>query len=176
MDSNPDSTESNPPERTPRRRRHWHVTIERGVDGGRIPRALITDVLARVGRGERAHGELRLIVVDDRHMRQLNKRFRDKDRATDVLAFAAGPAFPVPDQSELAGEVYCNIDHARAWTREHGGTQAAELARLAVHGCLHLLGYDHHTRAERRQMMARENRYLAAAGLIASRDGDNHAG
>jgi probable rRNA maturation factor len=151
------------------------VTIERGTSGGRIPRTLIADLLSRVGRGEKAQGEVRLIVVDNRRMRQLNRRFRDEDRATDVLAFPAGPAFPSADESDLAGEVYCNIDHARTWARTHGGSQSAELARLAVHGCLHLLGYDHHTPSERRVMMAHESRYLAAAGLISSRDGDDNA-
>lgn len=176
MDSIPDSNESDPPELTARRRARWRVVIERGVTGGRIPRALIVDVLSRVGKGEKARGEVRLIVVGNRHMRQLNRRFRAKDKATDVLAFPAGPAFPSPDAPDQLGEVYCNIDHARTWSREHGGTQSAELARLAVHGCLHLLGYDHHTPRERRQMMTRENRYLADAGLIAARDGGGHAG
>jgi len=176
MDSIPDSNENEPPERTSRQRARWRVVIERGVSGGRIPRALITDVLARVGQGEKARGEVRLVVVDNRHMRQLNRRFRDKDKATDVLAFPAGPAFPTPDAPDLLGEIYCNIDHARTWTQEHGGSQSAELARLAVHGCLHLLGYDHHTPREQRAMMARENRYLADAGLIAVRHGDDDVG
>jgi probable rRNA maturation factor len=110
-------------------------------------------------------------------MRQLNRRFRKKDRTTDVLSFPSGPSFPSPGERDAIGEVYCNLDHARVWTRTYGGSQSAELARLAVHGCLHLLGYRHHTARERRAMMARENRYLAAAGLIASRtlDGNEHA-
>ena len=177
MNSTPDNPDSDRSERSLRRRPAWNVVIEPGVSGGRIPRRLITDVLMKVGQDEKAHGEMRVIVVDNRRMRQLNRRFRDKNRATDVLAFPAGPVFPSPAGSDLLGEVYCNIDHAREWTRTHGGSQSAELARLAVHGCLHLLGYRHHTPRERRAMMTRENRYLASAGLIALRmpDGDEHA-
>jgi probable rRNA maturation factor len=177
MDSIPDSPVSDPSKRNPRRGTGWCVTIERGIAHGRIPRTLISSLLGRVGRGEKATGEVHLIVADNRYMRQLNRRFRNEDRATDVLAFPAGPAFPSSGETDAIGEVYCNIDHAREWSRTHGGSQSAELARLAVHGCLHLLGYQHHTASERRAMMARENRYLTAAGLIASRtlDGNDHA-
>ena len=175
MNSIPDNPESDPLKRAPGM--GWRVTIERGIAHGRIPRTLISDLLGRVGREESATGEVRLIVVDNRKMRQLNRRFRNKDRATDVLSFPSGPAFPSREERDAIGEVYCNLDHAREWARAHGGSQSAELARLAVHGCLHLLGYRHHTARERRAMMTRENRYLAAAGLIASRtlDGNDHA-
>jgi len=178
MNSTPDNLDSDRTERSARGRRAWSVVIERGVIGGRIPRKLITNVLMKVGQDEKAHGELRVIVVDNRRMRQLNRRFRDKNRATDVLAFPAGPVFPSPGGRGLLGEVYCNIDHAREWTRAHGGSPSAELARLAVHGCLHLLGFRHRTSRERRTMMSRENRYLANAGLIALRvpGGDDHVG
>jgi probable rRNA maturation factor len=177
MDSISDSPDGDPAPRPRRGRSRWRVTIERGIARGRIPRSLIEDVLLRVGRGEKANGEIRLVVVDNRRMRDLNRQFRNKNTPTDVLAFPAGPAFPAMDDEDLLGEVYCNIDHARSWSRTHGGTQSAELARLAVHGCLHLLGYRHHNARARRAMMAREDRYLESAGLIAARtsNGDGHA-
>ena len=65
--------------------------------------------------------------------------------------------------------MYCNLDHARRWSNETGDSQGAEMARLVVHGILHLLGYDHHSDKDRRAMTRRENRYLAAAGLISTR-------
>lgn len=178
MNSIPDKLNRNRSQRSPRPRPNWQVVIERGVNGGRIPRRLITKSLMAVGQDQKASGEIRVIVVGNRRMRELNRRFKDKNRATDVLAFPAGPAFPSPAGGNLLGEIYCNIDHAREWTRTHGGRQSSELARLAVHGCLHLLGYRHRTTRERRAMMRRENRCLANAGLIALRmpDGDDHAG
>ena len=169
MESIPDTPDTDPLERSaPRRtKRRWRVTIERGVARGRVPRTAISRALARVGVGEKAGGEVRVVVLDSRRMRRLNRRFRKRDRATDVLAFPSGPAFPIDDN--LLGEVYCNLDHARTWTRSRGGTLSAEMARLAVHGCLHLLGYRHRTPEEHRAMMARENRYLREAGLLAVR-------
>jgi probable rRNA maturation factor len=112
---------------------------------------------------------LRLIVVDDRHMRALNRRYRHKDKPTDVLSFPEGEPFPGEGRNGRIGEVYCNYQHAWRWAREEGGTVASELTRLAVHGTLHLLGYDHHTPVERKVMAEREARYLADTGLIAAR-------
>lgn len=177
MDATPDSPDTDPLERTAYRRRRWRVTIERGVRHGRVPRAALSRVLATIGPGENAKGDVRVIVVDNRVMRRLNRRFRKRDRPTDVLAFPSGPAFPLPLGDDLLGEVYCNLDHAREWARTHGGTLTTELARLAVHGCLHLLGYRHRTLTEQRAMTARENRYLSTAGLLTVRlsRGENRA-
>ncbi|MBI3872564.1 MAG: rRNA maturation RNase YbeY [candidate division Zixibacteria bacterium] len=99
-------------------------------------------------------------------MHDLNKRFRRRNRPTDVLAF---PFDNGDGHSGMMGEIYCNYDHARRWRVEHGGTIADEILRLAVHGCLHLLGYDHHTAADRRRMTRAENRYLVREGLIGAR-------
>ncbi len=149
-----------------RRKAPLTVKIERSIRQGRIPRKLIVAAVEQVGRGERLSGSLRIIVVGDSFMRHLNRRFRMKDQPTDVLAFPLGNPFPNAGASSLIGEVYCNYDHARRWHQEHGGTIAAELSRLAVHGALHLAGYDHHHPGERKQMTAAENRYLCDAGLL----------
>jgi len=153
-----------------RARGRFQLLIERDIQGGRIPRQLLKHVVSRVARAERARGVLRLIIVDDRRIRELNRRFRAKDRATDVLSFPEGARFPGESGPLGLGEIYCNYDHARRWSGEVGGTVAAELMRLAVHGTLHLLGYDHHTPAERRVMAEREERYLSGAGLISARN------
>jgi len=145
------------------------VTIESALTRGRVPRMAIRRVLAPLGPREARHGAVRVVVAGDSHMRRLNRDFRGKNRPTDVLAFPWGNCFPFRGEQELIGEIYCNYDHARRWSRRYGGTITAELSRLAVHGCLHLLGYDHHQPAERKLMTAAENRCLLAAGLLDSR-------
>jgi probable rRNA maturation factor len=152
-----------------RRSPEWKVTIDSALTRGRVPREAIRRVLVPVGPGEARAGEVRVIVVGDSHMRRLNRVFRKRNRQTDVLAFPLEDPFPFPGELRLIGEVYCNYDHARRWVRLHGGTVTAELSRLAVHGCLHLLGYDHHTPAAGRRMAEAENRYLLPAGLMKSR-------
>ncbi|MBI5868545.1 MAG: rRNA maturation RNase YbeY [candidate division Zixibacteria bacterium] len=152
-----------------RRKARLTVKIERSLKQGRIPRKLMVAAVEQVGQGEKLSGSIRIIVVGDFFMRDLNRKFRMKDKPTDVLAFPLGKPFPSAGASPLIGEVYCNYDHARRWHREHGGTIAAELSRLAVHGALHLAGYDHHRPGERKQMTAAENRYLCDAGLLEMR-------
>jgi probable rRNA maturation factor len=149
------------------RSRGWSVIIESAVTRGRVPREAIRRVVESI-RHKGARGrQVRVIMVGDSHMRRLNRNFRGKNTPTDVLAFPWGDSYPSTGEVKLIGEVYCNYDHARRWSHEHGGKITDELARLAVHGCLHLLGFDHHRPADRKRMALAENRCLKAAGLLA---------
>ena len=77
-------------------------------------------------------------LVSDPEMRKLNRRWRNQDRPTDVLAFAQeGPA---PD---LLGDVVISLPAARRQARERGHALEEELRTLLIHGVLHLLGHDH---------------------------------
>ncbi len=134
-----------------------------------IPAAALTASLKRAAREHGAAGEVAVVVVGDREMRRLNRRFRGIDRPTDVLAFPLDANAADAEADRMLGEIYCNHDHARRWQREHGGSLAAELVRLAVHGCLHLLGFDHKTEAEARAMAAAEERIIARDGIITAR-------
>jgi len=111
----------------------------------------------RLLRGLRLdHAELSVVLVSDREMQALNRRWRRRDRPTDVLSFAqregAGGA---PDG--LLGDVVISLDTARRQARERGESLGREADRLLVHGLLHLLGYDHErSDAEARRMRRRE--------------------
>ncbi|GAB4315528.1 MAG: rRNA maturation RNase YbeY [Candidatus Zixiibacteriota bacterium] len=165
MDRSSDTKDSEPPARR-RRVASPDIVILRGPIEGRVPRTVLRAVAGRVCRGERLHGTVHLIVVGDAEMRRLNRTHLQKDRPTDVLTFPLASPDERPAATEPIGEVYCNLDHARRWSEETGETQTAELARLTVHGLLHLAGYDHHTKRDRQIMTERENRYLKSAGLI----------
>ena len=106
--------------------------------------------------------ELSLVLVSDRVMHQLNRTWRGKDRATDVLAFAQREgAGTTPDG--LLGDVVISVDTARRQAAELGHSLAAEAERLLVHGLLHLLGYDHERSAAEAQRMQRKERALLRA-------------
>jgi len=107
-------------------------------------------VLAAEGAGDRW---LSVAVVDDPAIRDLNRRYHGQDRATDVLAFPldGGPAGPAG-----LGEVVCSVETAAREARRRGLPLAHELARYAVHGTLHLLGYDDRAPEARRRMRRRE--------------------
>lgn len=123
-----------------------------------IPRAMIRQSALRVLRGEGNPGaRLTVIIVDDPYIRRLNQTYRHVDRATDVLSFGMGE--PDEGTGRLLGEVYLSIDRAREQAIRFEVSLDDELRRLTVHGCLHLLGYDHHRTADRMIMRQKEALY-----------------
>lgn len=122
-----------------------------------VPRRRLALLARRVLRGEKGDMDVSIILADDHTLRQLNDQYRGLDRTTDVLSFNI-PATP-PDLDE-AGEVYISLPQARRQARRLRHTLAAELARLTVHGVLHLLGHDHKKPGEARRMRALEYRYM----------------
>lgn len=102
------------------------------------------------------------MVVSDEEIRALNRDYREVDRPTDVLSFSlAEPgALADPHGAVFLGEIYLSVETARAQAREARRPLAREVAHLAIHGLLHLLGHDHPTRAARRRMAALEARLL----------------
>jgi len=96
--------------------------------------------------------ELTIALVSDARIRALNKQFRRKDAVTDVLSFE-------PSDIAIATAV------ARRQAREAGHSYASELKVLALHGLLHLMGYDHHARADGGRMARVERRLRARGGL-----------
>jgi probable rRNA maturation factor len=116
--------------------------------------------------------ELSIALVDDPTIQALNQAYRRKDKPTDVLAFPlltpgaqrhAGRAKPKAQLSGLLGDVILSIETARRQARSHRRPLLGELTMLLAHGLLHLLGYDHHTDAEEREMKARTRELEAAA-------------
>ncbi|MBI2625653.1 rRNA maturation RNase YbeY [Candidatus Parcubacteria bacterium] len=107
--------------------------------------------LSRARCGRKARGRrVSVALVGEARMQRLNRRWRGVGKPTDVLAFPASPAFNTPRQESSMGEIVIAVPVARRQAREHGVTLEAELVRLAVHGFLHLAGFDHEksTRAE----------------------------
>ena len=101
-------------------------------------RAVITGCLERLGR---EGAEIHLVLTGDHSLRELNHRFLGIDRETDVLSFPDGDE--LPSGRVLLGEVVISLDRARIQARELGHDELHELCELALHGTLHLLGYDH---------------------------------
>ena len=122
---------------------------------------VIQDVL-RVEK-QRRDVAIALVVTDDEEIRELNRRFREVDRATDVLAFPAGDAseFVTPEHTlAYLGDVVVSYPTAAAQAAERGHPVEHELALLVAHGCLHLLGYDHADQEGRQRMWARQDEIL----------------
>lgn len=106
-------------------------------------------------------GQVTVLLTTDRTIRDLNRRFRAKDEATDVLSFSA--TNPLQNQEKIAGDVAISVETARKQAAEQGHTLGVELRVLMLHGLLHLAGYDHETDAGR--MQRRERQLRARLGL-----------
>ena len=103
-----------------------------------------------------AAGEVDVILSDDALLAELNQRFRNLPRATDVLSFPAED----PGPARHLGEVVMSAQRAIVQAPRYGHSVAEEVARLLVHGLLHLLGYEHDTSSGRRAMRRAERTHL----------------
>lgn len=99
--------------------------------------------------------ELSVSFVTDEEIRQINREFREKDKATDVLSFSQfeGEPMPTPDGVQPLGDLIVSVETARKQSAEIGHSEEYELNRLLVHGLFHLLGYDHEVSAEEERIM-----------------------
>lgn len=124
----------------------------------------------------RARGAVTVALVGDAAIRRLNHTYRGVDRPTDVLSFPAddpyvgrvglrraGPRVDI--ERAFLGDIAIAVNVARRQAREHGHPVGAEIRILALHGLLHLLGYDHD--ADRGEMARVEDRLRRRAGLPA---------
>lgn len=136
--------------------------------------AALPDVEAVVERAAGAalgavEGDIVVLLTDDEAVRDINARFRDRDRSTNVLSFpAAESAFPHLGDLTLA---YGVCAHEAV---EQGKTLSDHLSHLVVHGVLHLLGRDHEDDAEAEEMEAEERSILASLGVADPYTLDEH--
>lgn len=104
-----------------------------------------------------------VLFVGDGAMRSLNRRYRRKDRTTDVLSFPFREGAYAGVQPDILGDIVISVPVSERQARQYGETNQRALDRLLVHGLLHLLGYDHERgAAEARRMEARERVLLEA--------------
>jgi len=105
-------------------------------------------------------GDVVVLLTDDEAVRDLNARFRDKDKATNVLSFPA-PESAAPH----LGDIVLADGVCAAEAEAQGKTLSDHLSHLVVHGVLHLLGRDHEDDAEAEEMEAEEREILAGIGV-----------
>jgi probable rRNA maturation factor len=130
--------------------------------------ASIADVEAVATRAAKAAlglatGAVTVLLSDDETVRELNARFRGKDRPTNVLSFPAG-AIPGADIQPL-GDIVLGFGVCADEARAQGKSLSDHLAHLTVHGVLHLLGRDHEDDVEAEAMEAEEREILATLGV-----------
>lgn len=103
-----------------------------------------------------------IIIIDNPTIHKINKEYRDKDAPTDVISFALEDDKTViePDGVRILGDIYISIDKVHEQALEYGHSFKRELSFLAVHGLLHLLGYDHMKKSDEEVMFKKQEEVL----------------
>ncbi|YCA42930.1 rRNA maturation RNase YbeY [Bacillus sp. JZ8] len=120
---------------------------------------------------EVSNAELSLTFVDNDAIQDINREYRGKDKPTDVISFAMeemgeGELEIVgEDLPRALGDIIISVPKAEEQAEDYGHSFMRELGFLAVHGFLHLLGYDHETEEEEKEMFTRQTEILERYGL-----------
>ncbi|MDR2183904.1 MAG: rRNA maturation RNase YbeY [Clostridiales bacterium] len=146
------------------------VDIDIQTQGLEIDTCLVKSAILATLRhcGADFPGEVSVLAVQDAEMSRYNQQYRGKDATTDVLSF---PQYfkeeiaNAPTEYVCLGDIIINISAARRQAEEYGHSIQREIAFLAVHGALHLLGFDHHDEAAEARMFAVQEEILTEMGL-----------
>ena len=106
-----------------------------------------------------------VIIVDNEYIHKLNREYRNIDRETDVITFALEDDKTFNPEIRILGDVYISIDKAKSQSIEYGHSLLRELCFLAVHGMLHLLGYDHMEKKDEEVMFSLQEEILDEMGI-----------
>ena len=103
-----------------------------------------------------------VIIIDNSRIREINREYRNIDRETDVISFALedDKTFNL-EEIRVLGDIYISIDKTRSQAEEYGHSFKRELSFLAIHGFLHLLGYDHMEKDEEEIMFKKQEEVLS---------------
>jgi len=148
---------------------HMNLEHPEGGYAARVVRLKAHEFLDKLGL---QGAEVSILLTTDPRIRRLNRQFRGKDKATDVLSFPAGDQPSIPGVPLSIGDIAISLDTARRRSAEDGRTLAFELSRYLAHGVLHLLGYDHEkSSAEARRMARKEAELLGVPGMLVDAKG-----
>ncbi len=104
---------------------------------------------------------LNIVIVDNKRIQEINKLYRNKDAVTDVISFAFEEVNDVEYKDvRFLGEIYISYERCVSQAQDYGHSIKREFCYLAVHGLLHLLGYDHIKEEDKKVMRALEEEIL----------------
>ena len=103
-----------------------------------------------------------IIIVDNKYIKNINKKYRNIDKETDVISFALEDDNSVvaPNNIRILGDIYVSLDKAKEQAKEYNHSLKRELTFLVIHGFYHLLGYDHMNKDDEKLMIAKQKEVL----------------
>ena len=121
-------------------------------------------LIKKVFKGINSKKEFNIIFVNKDEIQRINREFRQIDRVTDVISFALCDDKDIIQSDEL-GDIFICLERAFEQSVEYGHSKEREVAFLAVHGYLHLCGFDHMTKADEEVMFKKQDEILHAANI-----------
>lgn len=116
----------------------------------------IKEILEKLNQDKNT--EISITFTNNEEVHHLNKEYRNIDRPTDVLSFPFDNSFNLP--VKMLGDIIISLEKAESQSEEYGHSFKREISFLIVHGILHLLGYDHHTPEEEKEMFGLQKELL----------------
>ncbi|MFC5542106.1 rRNA maturation RNase YbeY [Ureibacillus sp. FSL K6-3587] len=132
---------------------------------------LVENLLQHAAKLENVgEAEVSVTFVTNEKIHEINREYRHIDRPTDVISFALeemgdGEIEIIGDMPRVLGDIIISVERTREQAEEYGHSFERELGFLAVHGFLHLLGYDHMTEEDEKVMFSRQEEILSSFGL-----------
>lgn len=109
-----------------------------------------------------------VIIVDEKEIQKINKEYRGKDYVTDVISFALEDAEKINTPVRILGDIYICYEKIISQSKEYNHSFKREFSFLTIHGLLHLLGYDHITEEESKEMFDLQEQILASYNIVRS--------
>ena len=111
--------------------------------------------------------EVSCVLVDDERIHEINREYRHIDRSTDVISFAMedNDQFYVEGMPRTLVDIFISVDHAKKQAEEYGHSLRREMCFLFTHGILHILGYDHMTDEQEKEMFGLQDEILGALSI-----------
>ena len=136
-----------------------------GVQTCALPISVIEQALKTLGIEDDV--EVSCVLVDDERIHEINREYRHIDRSTDVISFAMedNDQFYVEGMPRTLGDIFISVDHAKKQAEEYGHSLRREMCFLFTHGILHLLGYDHMTDEQEKEMFGLQDQILGALSI-----------
>lgn len=132
-----------------------NILVYNESECGRLPKKKIIEVINKAATGEKCKNfELKIIYVTAEEILRINNEFLKHNYETDVITFNL-------EEDKIDGEIYICVKVAKEQSLEYNVSLENELKRLAVHGFLHLLGYEDNTKEAKQIMSSKENEYIA---------------
>lgn len=130
------------------------ITIFNNTNKKRLPRKRIMNKIENVLSYFKSDKDINIIYVDEAQILDINKQYLGHNYVTDVISF------DLSDENNSIGEVYVCLQQAERQAKEYEVSLENELCRLAIHGVLHILGFDDKTKEEKQKMHKLEDIFL----------------